>query len=208
VHLQSQLSLACNCISQLAQSRPPSPSRRSLNFCVQLHLQPGQITASKCISKLAETRPPSASPHRLYHGPQVHLWVHSILACKCISKLSRSRPRSVSLSSLDPGLEVNLSTRSITAFKYIITDRRRVYRDIGVTEVDWTTGSTYLAGPGVDWHPHISISSGSTRLRGFSLPGCIIASHFPPRLLELEPSIMLYYRLWPDWPYIYIEIIE
>jgi len=208
VHLQSHLSLACNRISKLAQSRPPSASRSSLNFCLQLHLQPGSITASRCISKLAQTRPPSASPNWLYHSPQVYLWVHSSSGSKYISKLSGPRPWSVSLSSLDSCVQVNLSTRSITASKYIDTDRRWVYGETGETEVGWPTGSTYSVDPGVDRHPLICISSGSTRLHGFSRPGCIISSHFPPRHLELEPPIMLDYHLWPDWPYIYREILE
>jgi len=79
-----------------------------------------------------------------------------------------------------------------------------VYGDTGVTEVDRAMGSTYSGDPGVDRHHLIFISSGSTQLRGFSRPGSIRFSQFLPRLLELEPPIMLDYHLWPDSLYVYI----
>jgi len=124
---------------------------------------------------------------------------------KYSSNLDRSWPPSQSPNSLDHGLKVHLSTGSITASKYNVNERRRVYGDTGVTEADWAAGSTYSGDPGVDTHHRIFISSGSTQLRGFSRLGSIISSHFLPRLLELEPPIMLDYHLWPACPYVYIS---
>jgi len=160
--------------------------------------------ASKCISKLARSWPPSASLSSLNLGLQLHLQTRSITASKGISEFTQSRSPIASPNSLDHGLKVHLSTRSIKASKYIVNERRRVYGDTGVTEVDWVTGSTFSGDPGVDGHHLIFISSGSTQLRGFSRPGSIISSHVLPRLLELEPPIMLNYHLWPHWPYVNI----
>jgi len=158
--------------------------------------------ASKCISNRARSRPSGASLSSPNLGLQLHLQTHSITACKCISEFTRSRPPCASPNVLDHGLKVHPPTRSITASKYIVYERRQVYADTGVAEVDWATGSTYSGDPGVDRHHLIFISSGSTQLRGFSRPGSIISSDFLPRLLELEPPIMLNYHLWPDWPYV------
>jgi len=182
-------------ISKLAQSRPPSASLSSLYLGFQLHLQPRSIAASTCISKLALSQPPSASLSSLDFGLQVDLQTRSITASEFISEFTRFWPPSASLSSLYLGLQVHLATRSIMASKYIVKERLRVFRDTGVTEEDWATGSTYLAGPGVDRYHHIFISSGSTQLHGFSRPGSIISSHFLPRLLELEPFFLLNRRL-------------
>ena len=126
---------ASNCMSKLAQSRPQSASPNSLNHGLQVHLSTRSIMASKCISKLARLRPPSVSPDSLDYSLQVR----TITASNCISKLARSRPRNASPNSLDHGLQVHLSTRLITASKYIVNERRRVYGDTGVMEVDWAT---------------------------------------------------------------------
>jgi len=184
--------------SQLPSRLPPnrpllSTPLISLDHSLQVHLQTRSITASqcisefrttasKCISELARSRPPSSHNH----GLQLHLRTRSITASKCITKLARSRPPSASPNSLDHGLHVHLSTRLITASKYIVNERRRVFGDTGVTEVDWATGSTYSGDPGVDRHHLIFITSGSMQLRGFSRPGSIISSHLLPRVLELE----------------------
>jgi len=108
-------------------------------------------------SKLPRSRPPSVSPNWLDYSLQVRMSMVS----KCISKLTRSGPPSASLSSLDPSLQVHIQTRSITAskcisefsrstspsasqtglIKYIFQERRRLYGDTGVTEVDRVTGS-------------------------------------------------------------------
>jgi len=133
VLLQSRSIIAYKCISKLAQSRPPSASLSS------------------------RSRPQSASPNSLDYGLQVR----TITASNCISKLARSPPQSASPNSLDHALQVHLSTRSITASKYIVNERRRVYKDTGVTEVDWATGSTYSGDPGVDRHHLIFISFSS-----------------------------------------------
>ena len=132
VLLQSRSIIACKCISKLARSWLPTAS-----------------------SEFTRSRPPSASPNSLDYGLQVS----TILASKCISKLARLRPPSASLGSLYRSLQVYLQTRSITACKYIFNDRRRVYGDTGVTEVDRVTGSIYSADPRVDRHYLISISS-------------------------------------------------
>jgi len=58
------------------------------------------------------------------------------MASQCISNPALSRPPNASLSSLDLGLKVHLQIRSIMASKYIVNERRRVYGDTGVTEVD------------------------------------------------------------------------
>jgi len=76
--------------------------------------------------------PPSTRPISLNHSLQVYIQTRSITA----SKFARSQPPSASPNSLDYGLQVHLSTRSITASKYIVNERRRVYGDTGVTEVD------------------------------------------------------------------------
>jgi len=127
-----------------------------------------------------------------------------------MSKLAQSPPPS----SHDRGLQVPLQTRSITASKYIFKERRWVYRDTGVTEVDRVTGSIYSADPGLDRHHLISILShhitiihtlsfptfgltrfvrdfGSAQLRGSSTLGSIISSHAIPMLLEPEMLFLL-----------------
>jgi len=174
VHLQTSSITASQCFTELTQSPSPIASPNSLDYSLQVR----KITASNCISKLARSRPQSGSPQSLGYGLKVHLQTRSITASKCISKLAPSRPPSASPNSLDHGLQVHLSTRSITASKYIVNERRQVYGDTGVTEVDRATGSTYSGDPGVDRHHLISISCGSTQLRGFSRPGSIISSHF------------------------------
>jgi len=136
---------------------------------------PSKSTAFKYSSNLARSRPPSVSPDLLDYGQQLR----TTMASKCISKLARSWPPSASLSSLDLSLQVHIQTRSITASKciseftrstspsasqtgsnkYIFKERRRLYGDIGVTEVVRVTGRIYSADPGVDRHHLISISS-------------------------------------------------
>jgi len=94
--------MASNCISTLAQLRPPSVSLSSLDHDLQVHLQTGPITASKCISEL------------LNLGLQMHLQTRSIAATKYISQFTRLRPPSASLSSLNQRLQVLLRLRSST----------------------------------------------------------------------------------------------
>jgi len=199
---------ASKCSSNFAWSRPPSASPNSLDYGFQSH----SITASKCISKLARSQPPSASPNLLDYSLQSR----SITASKCISKLTWLRPPI----SLDHGLQVHLQTRSITASKYIFNERRRVYRDTGVTEVERVTGSRYSADPGVDRHL-ISILSYHTMKIHYlsqpfglthsvrdimdpcncvwaSTPGNIISSHPIPTLLEPELLFRMN-SLWMSW---------
>ena len=133
--------------SNLAWSFPASASPNSLNHGLPVHLWVHSIAVSNCISKLARSQPQSASPNSLYHSLQVHLWVHSISASKCICNLSRSRPQSAPLSSLNLSLQVHLSTHSITASKYIVNQRRRVYGDTGVMEVDCAMGEYIFGTP-------------------------------------------------------------
>jgi len=130
--------------------------------------------ASKCISTLARSRPtstslspldhwsPSASPILLNPCLQVPIWTCSITPSKWISEFTGSQSPSPSPHSLDPGLQVHLQICSIMASKYMIKQRRQVYRDTVVTEVDIVTGSVYSADPGVDRHHLISISSHHT----------------------------------------------
>jgi len=61
------LDLGLQCISKLAQSRPPS----------------GSLSSTR-------SRPPSASSNSLDRGLQVHLPVYMITASKCISNVSQS----------------------------------------------------------------------------------------------------------------------
>jgi len=163
-----------------------------------VHLQTRSIMAYKCIYEFTRSRPQRASLSSLNLGLQLHLQPRSVTASKCISEFTRSRPQSASPNWLDHNVKVPLSTRSSTGSKYIVNEQRRVYGDTWVTEVDSTTGSTYLGDPRVDRHHLIFIPSGSTRLRGFSRPGSIISSHFLLRLLEQEPPIMFDYYLWTD----------
>jgi len=168
VYLQTRSIRASKCICTLARSRPPSVSPDSLDY--GLHVP--TIMASKCISKLARSRPPTASLSPLDLSLQVHLQTRSITASKCISefmimaskcifKLARLRPPS----SHDHGLQLHLQTGSITASKciseftqslspsasqtrsitYIFKERRQLYGDTGVTELDRVTGSKYSA---------------------------------------------------------------
>jgi hypothetical protein len=109
--------------SNLALSRPPSASPKSLDYGLKVHLLTRSITASKCISKPARSPSqsshndglPSASPNSLDLSLQVYLHTHLIMACKCISELARSHTPSVSRNSLDYDFEVH----SITASKYL-----------------------------------------------------------------------------------------
>jgi len=103
--------------------------------------------------------PPSGPSISLNHGLQVHLQTHSITASKCIYKLARLQPPSASPNSLDQSHQVHLQTCSITPSKYIYNERRQVFWDTRVTEVDRVTGSIYPADPTVDRHHLISISS-------------------------------------------------
>jgi len=109
VLLQSHSIIACKCISQLAQSWPPSPSLSSLNLGIQLHIQTRLITTSKCISKLAQSRPQSASRNSLDYGLPVHPQTRSVTASKSISDFTQSQPPSASPNSLDHGFRVYLS---------------------------------------------------------------------------------------------------
>jgi len=197
VHLCVHSISASICISKLARLRPPN----SLDQCLQVHLQTRSITASK----LARSQPPSASPNSLDYGIQTR----SITA----SKLARSRPSSasptcsitasklldrclqvrtikaskyISPNSLDHGLQVHLKTCFITACKYIFKERRRVYGDTAVTEVDSMTGSIYLADRGVHRHHLISISSFHTmKIHTLSFPTfsltCSVRDFVDPR---------------------------
>jgi len=114
-------------------------------------------------SKIARSRPPSVSLNSHDYGLQVR----TITAAKCISKLARLRPPS----SHDYGLQVHLQTRSITASKYIFNERRRVYGDTGVMEVERVTGSIYSTDPRVDRQHLISISSYHTmKIHTLSFP--------------------------------------
>ena len=155
-------------------------------------------------SQLPSRLPPSSHDH----GLQLHLQTRTTTAPKCISKLAWLRPRSASPNSLNHGLQAHLVTCSITASKYIVDERRRVYGDTGVTEVDWATGSTYSGDPGVDRHHIIFISSVSTQLRGFSRPGSIISSHFLRRVVELEQFFLTNYVVARLTVCIYIEILK
>jgi len=150
---------------------------------------------------LAQSQPPSASLSPLNLGLKLHLQPHSITASQCISTLALSPPPSASLSSLDLGIQVYLQTRLSTASQYIVNEWRRVYRDTGVTEVDWAMGSTHPGYPMVDRHHLIFISFGSTQLRGFSRPGSIICCQFLPRLLELRQFFLanLVWRSREEW---------
>jgi len=130
-HRARRPSTASKYSSNLTWSLPPCASPSSLDHSLQECLQTHSITASKCISKLAQSQPPSVSPNSLDYGLQVC----TITASKCIPEFTRSWPPSASLSLLYLGLQVYISTGSVTASKYIITERRRVYGDSGVTEV-------------------------------------------------------------------------
>jgi len=123
-------------MSNLARSWPPSASPNLLYQGLQVHLWVQSNSASRFISKLARSRPPSATRSSLDLGHQVHLQTCSIAASECIAELTWLWPPSVSLSSLDRGLQVHVPTCWITTSKYIVNERRRVYRDTGVTEVD------------------------------------------------------------------------
>jgi len=114
--------------SNLARSRPPSVSLKSLDHGLQVYLQTGSITACK----FGRSRPPSASPNSLDHGLQVYLQTRSMIASKCISKFDRLRPRS----SLDPGLQVDLQILSITASKCISKLARSRPRSVSLSSVD------------------------------------------------------------------------
>ena len=104
---------ASQCISNLAQSWPPSVSPNSLDCGVQVRT----ITASTRITKLAWSWSRSASLCSLDHGPWVKLQLPPITPSKCISKLTQSRPQSVSLSSLDCHFEAHLELFSSTAWR-------------------------------------------------------------------------------------------
>jgi len=100
--------------------------------------------------------PPSTRPISLDHGLQVHLQTRSTTASKCISEFTRSPSPSAT------------QTRSI---KYIFKERRRLYGDTGVTEVDRVTGSIYSADSGEDRHHLISIFSHHTmKIHTLSFP--------------------------------------
>ena len=71
----------------------------------------------------------------------------------------------------DHGLQVHRQTRSITSSEYIFKERRWVYGNTGVMEVDRVTGSIYSADPGVDRHHLICISSHHTmKIHTLSFP--------------------------------------
>jgi hypothetical protein len=129
-----------------------------------VHLLFHSITASKCISEFTRSRSPSASLTLLHHGLQVHLHTRSITASQCVSKLDRLRPPSACLSSLDLGFQVHLQTSSIMASKYIVKERRWVYGDTGIMEVESVTRSIYSGDPGVDRQHLIFISSCHTMI--------------------------------------------
>ena len=94
--------------SNLARSRPPSGSPKSLDY----GLQPLSLTARM----FTWSWPPSVSLNSLGHDLGEQLWVHSIWASKWISKYTRLRPPSLH----HHVLEVHLETRFITASKCIL----------------------------------------------------------------------------------------
>jgi len=130
---------------------------------LQLLLQSWSMMASKCISQHTQLQLPSSSPSSLDLGIQVYRHTHWIMASKCISEFGRSWSASpfpsAALGSLDLRLQVHLWTCLITACQYIAKERWRVYRDTGVTDVDWVNGCIYSADRRVDRHHLISISS-------------------------------------------------
>jgi len=144
---------------------PPSTPPISLDHSLRVHLQTRSITASNCIFKLTRLQPPSASPVSVNDGLQVHLQIRT--ASMCMSALARLGPPN----SHDRSLQLHPQTRYITATKYFFQQRRRVYWDTGVTEVDRVTGSIFSADPGVDRYHLISISSYHTmKIQTLSFP--------------------------------------
>jgi len=137
--------------SKLPRSWPPSVSPNLHDSGRQVHFETHSIMACK----LPSLRPPCVSLKSLHYGLQVHLQNCSTTA----SKLTRLWPQSVSPNSLDYGLEIHVQTPSLTASRYILPERRRVYGDTGVREVERVTGSTYSADLRGDRHHLISISS-------------------------------------------------
>jgi len=114
--------------------------------------------ACKCISNLPSSEPPSSCLSSLHLGFHVHLPMHSLTASQCISKLDRTRPPSASPSSLELGLQVDLHTSMGTPSKYIVKERRCVYGDTELLEVECATWSIYSGYPGVDRQHLIFIS--------------------------------------------------
>jgi len=171
MHLWVHQMVVSNSISKHAQSLRWSISLTSLNLGLQLHLQTRSITSSECISQFTQSRSPIASANSFNDGLRVYLWVHSISVSNCINKHAQLRPQSVSPSSLDPGLQMHLWPRSITGSNYNVKEWRWVYRDTGVTEVEWATHSIYSGDPGVDRYQLIFISSCHTmKIHTLSFP--------------------------------------
>ena len=179
VHLQTPRITA----SKFARLWPPSASPNSLDYGLQVHLSVHSISASKCISQFTRSRPSSASPNSLDHDLPVHFQTRLIPASKCISEFTPSRPPRASQNSIGHGLQVHLSVHSIsgskcisksgsiTASKYNVKERRWVYGDTGVTEVEWAMQSIYSGDPGVDRQHLIFISScHTTKIHTLSFP--------------------------------------
>lgn len=120
--------------SKVAQSQPPSvapylvdyglqvhiimvskcTSPNSLNYNIQVHLQPPSITASKSIYTFARPQSQSELLCSINHFLRVYLKIHSITAGKCICIATPSRAWSVSLSSLVCQFQTHLTLLSST----------------------------------------------------------------------------------------------
>ena len=189
IELQLAWRLPPNC---LVPSTPPI----LLDHSLQVHRQTRSITTLQLMSEFTQSQSPVASPTSLNHILKVHAQTCPITVSERISKLTLTWPPSASLSSLDLGLLVHLSTRLITASKYIVSERLRVDGDTGVTKRESATRSTYSGDSWVDRYHLLSISSGSTQLRGFSWPGSIISSHFPSGVSHSALNKRLQMLLW------------
>jgi hypothetical protein len=115
--VQTHLIMAAECISKLAQLRPPSVSPIPDDYGLEVHT----ITIVKCISKLAQLRPPSshnyglpgASSNSLDYVLGVYHQNRSDTACQFV----RSWPPTASPTSHDYGSGLNLYVHLITASK-------------------------------------------------------------------------------------------
>jgi len=220
-HLQTPSITASRRISEFTQSRSPIPSPNWLDHCLGVYPSVHLISVCNCIPTLPRSRPQSASWNSLDHGLQghlefthswspmaspnshdhdlmVHLSVHSISASKCISKPAWSWPQSAACSSLDLGLQVNLPISLITASKYTFQERRWLYGDTGVTEVESVTRSIYSGDPGVDvQHPIFIPSCHTTQIHTLSFPTFGLTCSFwyvvdPPHCMDPHGWVVSY----------------
>jgi hypothetical protein len=122
VLVQSRLITPSKCITDFAQSRPPSASPNSLNHGIEVYLQTRSITACQFTQSWYPTaylQPCSIMPSKFAQSgpPPAHLQSRLITISESITKFPPPRTPIVSSNTLDYGVQVDVQQPSLMASK-------------------------------------------------------------------------------------------